>query len=197
VTELLIAEAKDLIEQNRYIEAREILRQVNSPTARYWMAKVDKMIPQYTPTTIVRERTPLGCYVLSAAITVIGIVFGTMAGFLIGVSLPSPLSTTSSTVALAPESYEFVGSWVADDGYEAIFRPEGTGQVTNNVMEWSIAQHNGNEYLIDMTFIRPGDPLYGITTDVLVTIVSEEEMHFTLGELNPRVYHLVTRRTDQ
>lgn len=75
-----MAKAKDLIKQKRYAEARRILVKIDSPTAREWLAKLDKIAPE-TKRAPHQSRGCLG-YILSVLVSAL-VTSGLIAGLVL------------------------------------------------------------------------------------------------------------------
>lgn len=74
-----LAEAKALIQQKRYTDARKVLKHIDDPTARQWETKLDSIAPVPPATS-----RPLINY---AIFTVVGVIIGLLIGLAVGHNL--------------------------------------------------------------------------------------------------------------
>jgi hypothetical protein len=58
VSQALFIQARELIKDKRYDEARALLREIDHPTAREWLAKLDKLAPEPSPAVQAETETP-------------------------------------------------------------------------------------------------------------------------------------------
>lgn len=85
-----LAEAKALIQQKRYADARKVLKRINDPTARQWEAKLDSIAPAPPVAS-----SPVINY---AIFTLVGAVIGLLIGFVVGNSIGSRSAQVSIAV---------------------------------------------------------------------------------------------------
>lgn len=97
-------EAKSLIQQKRYAEARQILEQFDNDTARKWLIQIDKLSPVSSkPTSKTGNYTP--AIVSSIIVGLIALIIGFIGGYGVGsnqvqsVSFPPTLMIESNEVA--------------------------------------------------------------------------------------------------
>lgn len=84
-----LAEAKALIQQKRYVDARKVLKRIDDPIARQWEAKLDTLAPVAASASVP---------VLNYAI--VGIVAG-IVGLVIGLAVGNSLGSRSAAASIA------------------------------------------------------------------------------------------------
>lgn len=91
-TKAQLAEAKALIQQKRYADARKVLKRINDPLARQWEAKLNTIAP-----TAPASSGAVINYVIGG---VAGLIIGLLIGLVIGNSLGA--RNTTATIAAFP-----------------------------------------------------------------------------------------------
>jgi len=84
-----LAEAKALIQQKRYADARKALKRIDDPLARQWETKLDSIAPASSPAA---TTSILNYVIVGVGAGIIGLVIG----FLIGSTLGSRTSTPAT-----------------------------------------------------------------------------------------------------
>jgi hypothetical protein len=161
--------ARELINEKKYHEARALLRGVDDPIAKKWLAKLDEIAPQRgrkLPLTLI-----LGSIVVTLiVVAVIGFLLLSRSADLEGGSNVSSTGNVASNDAL-------VGIWRNQDVYRATvtYRADGTG-MTNGVdpFAYRIVERIGDIYLVERT--DTGQILYGSTSIYAWRMVSEGVM---------------------
>lgn len=95
-----LIQARDLIKDKRYAEARQLLKSINHPKAKEWLAKLDTIDPPPAPSPQ-RSRTSSGpSWAIVVGALLIGILIG---GGLVYVLAPPADDTDNSTTSAAIE----------------------------------------------------------------------------------------------
>lgn len=161
--------AKELITEKKYDEARTLLRGIDDPVAKKWLAKLDEIAPQR------RRKFPLTLILGSIVVSLIVVV---VVGLLLlsrSTNLEGGSNVASTTNAVSNDA--FVGIWRNQAVYRATvtYRADGTG-MTNGIdpFAYRIVERIGDIYLVERT--DTGQILYGSTSIHAWRMVSEREM---------------------
>jgi hypothetical protein len=100
-TKTQFAEAKALIQQKRYAEARKILKRIDDPIARQWEAKLDSI----APAAPAASRSAMNYTIVGIVAGVIGLLIGLVIGNTMGsrsAAASTALLPTATAIALIP-----------------------------------------------------------------------------------------------
>jgi len=157
--------AKELINEKKYNEARLLLRGVDDPIAKKWLAKLDEIAPHRG------RKIPL---TLSLGSIVIILIVVSVAGLLL---LNRSANSEGGSNVSSTGNDALVGIWRNQDVYRATvtYRADGTG-MTNGVdpFAYQIVERIGDIYLVERT--STSEILYGSTSIHAWRMVSERVM---------------------
>lgn len=161
--------AKELITEKKYDEARALLRDVDDPIAKKWLAKLDEIAPQRG------RKLPFTLILGSIVVTLI--VVATIGFLLLSRSADLERGSNVSSTSNAVSNDAFVGIWRNQNAYRATvtYRADGTG-LTNGVdpFAYRIIERIGDVYLVERT--TTSEILYGSTFIHIWRAASESVM---------------------